>query len=216
MRAGDDDRQRVADRLKTALDEGRIDLHEYDERLQQAYAARTYGELNGLLDDLPAPDAGTAAAAKARNPTLQWLVAVWASWVTVVGICVAIWAVSGIANGDAFNSYFWPIWVAGPWGAIVVMHTIAGLASGAPQKLAAKQAEEAERKRRKREKKQAYREKAERDAELHLNAALDQSRAQLSAEPQHETEVVPLDTPEPLRETRPATKRAGEQPEAGR
>ena len=53
MRAGDADRQAVADKLRGALDEGRLDLHEYDERLQRAYAAKTYGDLNGLLDDLP-------------------------------------------------------------------------------------------------------------------------------------------------------------------
>ena len=41
MRAADADRQAVADQLKAALDEGRLDLHEYDERLQQAYAAKT-------------------------------------------------------------------------------------------------------------------------------------------------------------------------------
>ena len=53
MRAGDADRQAVADKLRGALEEGRLDLHEYDERLQRAYAAKTYGDLNGLLDDLP-------------------------------------------------------------------------------------------------------------------------------------------------------------------
>src|SRR3954452_14858713 len=53
MRAGDGDRQQVAARLKQALDEGRLDLSEYDERLQKTYAAKTFGDLNGLLDDLP-------------------------------------------------------------------------------------------------------------------------------------------------------------------
>src|SRR3954447_2570963 len=53
MRAGDGDRQQVAARLKQALDEGRLDLGEYDERLQRTYAAKTFGDLNGLLDDLP-------------------------------------------------------------------------------------------------------------------------------------------------------------------
>ncbi|MCM0673767.1 DUF1707 domain-containing protein, partial [Micromonospora phytophila] len=55
MRAADADRQAVADRLRVAVDEGRLDLHEYDERLQRAYAARTYAELDLLLADLPAP-----------------------------------------------------------------------------------------------------------------------------------------------------------------
>ena len=62
MRAGDADRQAVADKLRGALDEGRLDLHEYDERLQQAYAAKTYGDLNGLLDDLP----GTVPASRSQ------------------------------------------------------------------------------------------------------------------------------------------------------
>ena len=43
----------MGDRLRAALNEGRIDLSEYDERLQQAFAAKTYGELDRLLDDLP-------------------------------------------------------------------------------------------------------------------------------------------------------------------
>src|SRR5690242_14727233 len=53
LRAADVDRQFVAERLKSALDEGRLDLHEYDERLQNAYAAKTYGDLDKVLSDLP-------------------------------------------------------------------------------------------------------------------------------------------------------------------
>lgn len=55
LRVADTDRQAVADRLGTALREGRLDLAEYDERLRRAYAARTYHELDDLLTDLPAP-----------------------------------------------------------------------------------------------------------------------------------------------------------------
>src|SRR3954453_9449579 len=53
MRAGDSDRKAVADQLKGALDEGRLDLSEYDERLQRTYGAKTFADLDGLLDDLP-------------------------------------------------------------------------------------------------------------------------------------------------------------------
>ena len=53
LRAADVDRQFVAERLKGALDEGRLDLHEYDERLQNVYAAKTYGDLDKVLADLP-------------------------------------------------------------------------------------------------------------------------------------------------------------------
>ena len=45
LRASDADRQRVAEQLKAALDEGRLALDEYDDRLQQVYTAKTYADL---------------------------------------------------------------------------------------------------------------------------------------------------------------------------
>jgi hypothetical protein len=44
-RAADADREAVAERLRIAAGDGRIDLAELDERLGLAYAAKTYGEL---------------------------------------------------------------------------------------------------------------------------------------------------------------------------
>jgi hypothetical protein len=43
----------VADRLRQALDEGRLTLVEYDERLGAAYGSLTYGELAKVTSDLP-------------------------------------------------------------------------------------------------------------------------------------------------------------------
>jgi hypothetical protein len=66
MRASDTDRERTADRLRTAAGHGRITLDELEERLEAAYAAKTYGELVPLTFDLPVEDArldpGPAAA----------------------------------------------------------------------------------------------------------------------------------------------------------
>ncbi|MEV6343378.1 DUF1707 domain-containing protein [Actinoplanes sp. NPDC051851] len=128
MRAGDADRQRVADQLKTALDEGRLDLGEYDERLQRTYAAKTYGDLDGLLGDLPGPiprqrsqvnphpaahlghppkgSAGQARVAPALGAFL---------------ICTLIWAISSATSGHL--QYFWPAWVLIP----VVLSVVAVL-----------------------------------------------------------------------------------------
>jgi hypothetical protein len=53
-RAADADREAVAERLRIAAGDGRIDLAELDERLTQAYAAKTYGQLQALVADLPA------------------------------------------------------------------------------------------------------------------------------------------------------------------
>ncbi|HEY1919707.1 MAG TPA: DUF1707 domain-containing protein [Streptosporangiaceae bacterium] len=52
-RAGDGDREAVADRLRVAAGDGRIDLAELDDRLGRAFGAKTYGELDELVADLP-------------------------------------------------------------------------------------------------------------------------------------------------------------------
>ncbi|MFG2308424.1 DUF1707 domain-containing protein [Streptomyces sp. NPDC048566] len=55
LRASDADRERVAERLRDALAEGRLDMEEFEERLEAAYTARTYGELAPITRDLPGP-----------------------------------------------------------------------------------------------------------------------------------------------------------------
>jgi Domain of unknown function (DUF1707) len=56
QRAADVDREAVAERLRVAASEGRLELWELDDRLGQAYSAKTYGDLETLVADLPAPD----------------------------------------------------------------------------------------------------------------------------------------------------------------
>lgn len=141
LRAADTDREAVAERLRAALEEGRLDLYEYDERLGQAYAARTYDELDGLLADLPRPVAeqpdpvarSGRSGRRPRPPAPPWLAELWRPWVRVVSICAAIWAVSAIASVTASGDlpYFWPFWVAVPWGAVLVFIMVRGLAGGA-------------------------------------------------------------------------------------
>jgi Domain of unknown function (DUF1707) len=53
LRISDDDRNAVAEVLRRAAGEGRIDLGELDERLEAAYHAKTYGELVPITADLP-------------------------------------------------------------------------------------------------------------------------------------------------------------------
>ncbi|MGW3266547.1 DUF1707 SHOCT-like domain-containing protein [Streptomyces sp. NPDC001056] len=59
LRASDADRERVAEVLRDALAEGRLDMGEFEERLEATYRARTYGELAPITRDLPT---GTAPA----------------------------------------------------------------------------------------------------------------------------------------------------------
>ncbi|MEU8436931.1 DUF1707 domain-containing protein [Streptomyces sp. NPDC029216] len=62
MRASDADRERVVERLRDAVAEGRLDMEEFEERLEAAYKSRTYAELEPLTQDLPAPESSSALA----------------------------------------------------------------------------------------------------------------------------------------------------------
>jgi hypothetical protein len=53
LRVSDDDRHRVAEVLRKAAGEGRLDLDELDERLEATFKAKTYGELVPITADLP-------------------------------------------------------------------------------------------------------------------------------------------------------------------
>ncbi|MET9919898.1 DUF1707 domain-containing protein [Streptomyces sp. NPDC059605] len=59
IRASDADRDRIADILREAMAEGRLTAEEHSERVDAVYRAKTVGELEPLVRDLPA--ASTAA-----------------------------------------------------------------------------------------------------------------------------------------------------------
>ncbi|MGW2371393.1 DUF1707 domain-containing protein [Kitasatospora sp. NPDC001683] len=54
MRVSDADRERIAELLRDAYAEGRLDAEEHAERIEAAYAAKTFGDLVPLTRDLPA------------------------------------------------------------------------------------------------------------------------------------------------------------------
>jgi uncharacterized protein DUF1707/cell wall-active antibiotic response 4TMS protein YvqF len=53
LRIGDAERHQVAEILREAAGEGRLDLDELDARLEATYAARTYADLVPITMDLP-------------------------------------------------------------------------------------------------------------------------------------------------------------------
>jgi hypothetical protein len=67
-RAADADREAVAERLRIAAGDGRIDLAELNDRLGRAYAAKTYGQLQVLLADLPVHSASIPPADELPEP----------------------------------------------------------------------------------------------------------------------------------------------------
>ena len=53
LRASHADRERVIDLLKAAFAQGRLDRDEFDARIGQALASRTYGELTAVIAGIP-------------------------------------------------------------------------------------------------------------------------------------------------------------------
>ncbi|MGW7083965.1 DUF1707 SHOCT-like domain-containing protein [Streptomyces sp. NPDC054871] len=74
LRAADADRERVAERLREAVAEGRLDMEEFGERLDATYKARTYGELEPITRDLPAAGAKLSMVkpSSAREGEIDW------------------------------------------------------------------------------------------------------------------------------------------------
>ncbi|MBV7670719.1 DUF1707 SHOCT-like domain-containing protein [Streptomyces halstedii] len=66
IRASDADRDRIADILREAMAEGRLTADEHAERVDLVYRAKTVGELEPLVRDLPA--AGPAPGRPAASP----------------------------------------------------------------------------------------------------------------------------------------------------
>jgi hypothetical protein len=76
LRASDADRDRIADILREALAEGRLTADEHAERVEGVLAAKTVGELEVFIRDLPAAHRHRAAPAFAAAPSRPTLGAI--------------------------------------------------------------------------------------------------------------------------------------------
>jgi hypothetical protein len=56
VRAADADRERIAERLRKGHAEGRLDMAEFQQRIERCYESKTLGELGELVSDLPRPE----------------------------------------------------------------------------------------------------------------------------------------------------------------
>ncbi len=104
------------------MDEGRLTLHEFDSRLQDVYAAKTHGELAPIVSDLPAqrPSKGVSTGSGDTSTIPTWVKIMWTPWVFVNILMVVIWLATGMG-------YFWPFWVAVPWGLALFIPTFIGI-----------------------------------------------------------------------------------------
>jgi DUF1707 SHOCT-like domain len=132
MRASDRDRQQVVEQLRGALEDGRLTMEEYVDRMEAAYQAVTYGDLAPLCADLPASSpmiAGPQTAAAATAPPTGSsragylaglpvvLKVLWTIWLVAVLVNVVVWTL--VRDPGGHLGYPWPVWVAGPYGAVL-------------------------------------------------------------------------------------------------
>jgi hypothetical protein len=108
MRASDADRERVAERLRQAATEGRLLTEELEQRLEAALSARTYGQLNAVVADLP----GRRLATPAETHKLAWVPPAMAIAIAVpVALAVIAAVVLAVTGGLAM----WVLWLAAGW-----------------------------------------------------------------------------------------------------
>ncbi|ANY06968.1 DUF1707 SHOCT-like domain-containing protein [Pseudonocardia sp. HH130630-07] len=125
MRIGDAERERTIEQLGRHVGAGRLDLAEFTERSDRATTARTRAELADVQADLPRlPD--PQREARVRRTVLA---ATWGPWAFTAVVCLLVWAAVAVGGG---SGYFWPIWVIGPWGAMLAAGTAVHAATGAP------------------------------------------------------------------------------------
>jgi Domain of unknown function (DUF1707) len=130
MRASDRDRQQVVERLRGALEDGRLTMEEYVNRMGVAYQAVTYGDLAPLCADLPASGPVTARPRMAAAPPAVAsrvgglaglpvvLKVLWTVWLVAVSVNVVVWFL--VRDPGGHLGYPWPLWVAGPDGAVLL------------------------------------------------------------------------------------------------
>lgn len=131
LRIGDSDRELVSRLLKTAVDDGRLTLPEYDERLQRVYEAKTVGDLIPITNDLMGTGRSVLAVTdtgelrpkqpQVRKPadrrTPVWVKWIWFGWGVPVAVCTTIWLIIFLTQGGDVQDG-WLLWVACPLGAV--------------------------------------------------------------------------------------------------
>jgi hypothetical protein len=107
MRVGDAERHDAAEALQKHFAAGRLNWEELDERLGQAYAARTAPELDALFVDLPSSPSVSLDKAGERPPSARrspprLAIAIAATWFVAVLAAVALGVADDGPNGHPF------------------------------------------------------------------------------------------------------------------
>ena len=127
LRASDADREAVAERLRHAAVEGRLEPDELEERLHAALRARTYGDLRRLLTDLPAKPMAWERRRVEAMPTVGDALAV----AMRIGLALAVVAVVLVVA--AVMAAWWVLWAVVCFGLCGRRSCTARLGAGWPR-----------------------------------------------------------------------------------
>ena len=142
VRVGDPERLRIVDELQRHYVLGRLTQDELDQRVSRSLAARTFGDLEDVVNDLPfepPPAASESSAASSKSPRdigdlhagsrhlgqAGHMEPLWhttdfrahaLSYGLVMALLVAIWLITSPGG------YFWPIWPMLGWGFGLAAH----------------------------------------------------------------------------------------------
>jgi hypothetical protein len=144
--ASDAERDQTVEQLSSAHLQGRLTQHELQSRIAEVREARTRSQLLRLTSDLP-PYADTAAGRteqdsassagaathyeppREKNPVAivealhpRGMTAAWSAWAIANAAIFMLWLLAAVA-GDQ-STYPWFLWIAGPWGFALLVHTI--------------------------------------------------------------------------------------------
>ncbi len=103
VRAADADRERTADQLRKGHVEGRLDLGEFQERLDLCYAAKTVGDLALLVRDLPRRREPAEVGRLGRR---RWVIAIGA-----VAVLALVLSSAFVGHGAAAWHHAGWLWV---------------------------------------------------------------------------------------------------------
>jgi hypothetical protein len=138
MRASDADRERTASLLREHHAEGRLTAEEFNDRLDRALVAKTIGELDEILADLPGIDlyrlpahgiraappgalrrtGGAGLERRGQGAVSSQRMATWVAWAAISSLLFAVWLGLGLISGGAA----WVPWfllVVVPWGLVI-------------------------------------------------------------------------------------------------
>jgi hypothetical protein len=112
LRVSDADRDAVVDQLAGHFQQGRLDLTEFQDRMDRAVRARTRGDLASLLADLPQPETASPPPA---GPGRRWPVPLPVLAVLAVAGALILASVLGAAAHGYWAGWHGAGWHGGGW-----------------------------------------------------------------------------------------------------